>query len=890
MKRSVIVIIVFLSIVCCDNKNVKFCKLSNEGYPSEREEYHKLRYPNPTESQKKISEKQWKEMIANSSFKDADISGWDELGPSNAGGRVRAVAIHPNNNDIIVIGAVSGGIYRTTNRGENWTKVTNDPETPHVTFIEYDNFNFATLYACTGEVIGSTNSLLFGEGILKSTDGGLSWFSIGTWNDLNGNTIQAPPYISKIISHPNDQDRLFSCGTEPNFFRGSLFESLDAGQTWNEIYRSPFINDFSIMDIEIDWTTDNIFLGSSEHAFVSINDGFTFTTLTQSQNATPPGSILLPNSQCNNRRCELAICEDNPSTIYLQWYIDQCDTNSDNQTEECTSIYKSIDSGQSWILQSLNCGPDNINTRLNHPLGGQGNYDNALWVHPGDCDQLLIGGVYLWGSDDSAINMEIVDLDQSDDSHADYHILVSENGFCESSSLPRRIYIGNDGGIYYATVVGQFTGAGTVCRDVGDNDDVTLSKAFSSDLPITQFYGIAANLDGSVILGGTQDNGSHQRSINSFGLPNWSMVTTNDGGNCAIDTDGYPRYTSSQFMRLYRRLNASGDWCNLLRLDGLAVDHPNQSNCSGVPFTSISDNPLFIPPMFLDDNDDIFVAGERLWYSENNGDSWIQGSPLLPNATLQERLSTIDVENNSIILGSDSGKLFLSQIGPSTQSTDWSDISPITTSALVTDAKISNLNSNRMIVSYSSYSNSNLFITNDSGANWTSISPLTQEPILSVVFHPDNDNWIYIGTINGILASEDGGKSWSLMSQYVNNEGPVFVAIDDLVWQGDGSVYNEYYLIAGTHGRGIWKSEDPILNRLYVDKNYDGIEVGTFDQPYSTFINALERAGDNSEIIFLSSGNHEEIPASAASVIADKRITITLDNNGSDSPLPVVIK
>ena len=65
---------------------------------------------------------------------------------------------------------------------------------------------------------------------------------------------------------------------------------------------------------------------------------------------------------------------------------------------------------------------------------------------------------------------------------------------------------------------------------------------------------------------------------------------------------------------------------------------------------------------------------------------------------------------------------------------------------------------------------------------------------------------------------------------------------------------------------------------------------GTIARPYNTFQEALVAAGHGSEIIFKSSGDHEEIPASAAAVIADKRITITLDNNGSGTPLPVVIK
>ena len=114
--------------------------------------------------------------------------------------------------------------------------------------------------------------------------------------------------------------------------------------------------------------------------------------------------------------------------------------------------------------------------------------------------------------------------------------------------------------------------------------------------------------------------------------------------------------------------------------------------------------------------------------------------------------------------------------------------------------------------------------------------------------------------------------------------------MSELFWQGDGSTSTPFYLCAATHGRGIWRSNFPILSGVYVDKNHTGLENGTIARPYNTFQEALVAAGHGSEIIFKSSGDHEEIPASAAAVIADKRITITLENNGTSSPLPVVIK
>ena len=113
---------------------------------------------------------------------------------------------------------------------------------------------------------------------------------------------------------------------------------------------------------------------------------------------------------------------------------------------------------------------------------------------------------------------------------------------------------------------------------------------------------------------------------------------------------------------------------------------------------------------------------------------------------------------------------------------------------------------------------------------------------------------------------------------------------DDVFW-----TVSTYY----SSGSSNWRSRIAAFTvappgPLYVDKNFPcniGILCnGTQSFPYNTFQEALDEAEQCSEIIFLSSGDHEEIPASAAAMIADKRITITLDNNGSGTPLPVVIK
>ena len=50
--------------------------------------------------------------------------GWSEMGPNNVGGRTRALAFHPDNEDILYAGGVSGGLWRSVDQANTWEQVT----------------------------------------------------------------------------------------------------------------------------------------------------------------------------------------------------------------------------------------------------------------------------------------------------------------------------------------------------------------------------------------------------------------------------------------------------------------------------------------------------------------------------------------------------------------------------------------------------------------------------------------------------------------------------------------------------------------------------------------------------------------------------------------------
>lgn len=111
---------------------------------------------------------------------DAADNSWVERGPTNVGGRTRAILFDPNDttNETVFAGGVSGGLWKNTNisnANSTWTRV-NIPENLAISCITVDPNNSTTFYVGTGEsyVGGDVN----GDGVWKSTDGGATWVNV----------------------------------------------------------------------------------------------------------------------------------------------------------------------------------------------------------------------------------------------------------------------------------------------------------------------------------------------------------------------------------------------------------------------------------------------------------------------------------------------------------------------------------------------------------------------------------------------------------------------------------------------------------------------------------------------------------------------------------------
>ena len=685
---------------------------------------------------------------------------WEWLGPGNIGGRVKDILINPYNRNEFWIASPGGGIWHSTNRGLVWAPVDDFLPILNVVSLAIDPLNPQNLYAGTGEYeyLGgygkypANGRIIPGAGIFKSTDGGASWFQLA-----NTKTSDFY-YVSRLAHFPASTNRLLAATA-----RG-LFRTSDGGVSWTKILSPDFSE--AVRDVKINPANPSrILVGTITDVYLSIDGGVTW------DRQTTGGRGKMPPSP---GRCELAIAPTNTNVMYVSVAL----------SAGGDQLWQTRDGGASWVLRRSY-------------FTGVNSYTNALWVSPTDPDFIATGGTgFLARSTDGGGSFTIVSdwggyhtgrTTPGFSAHGDFHVIVSDPAY--DGSTNKIVFVGNDGGIQRTsdiTTVSLYNGWTNLANNLG----------------ITQFYGGAASPDGSKIVGGTQDlyNVNYYSTKPSWaaqwGIQGWWNATTGDGGYAAIDyTNSSYIYAESQNFGFDRSTDGGRTY---------------EQARNGLADAGDGARALFIAPFVMDPNNPtvLVAGGTNIWRTTDRAENW---DSIRPPAPGNPKCSAIEIykANSAVIwVGYDNG---LVSYTTNTGST-WTDVGKPGGSRFVTDIAINPTPTAyaEVIVTTGGNTNDNVWLSSDNGASWvlrTGVAPdnLPAIQVNTIRYHPLQPDRIYVGTDLGVFASEDKGVHWTVVPQSKDNEGPANTPVEELFWQGTT------YLIAATHGRGMFRSNPLIV-------------------------------------------------------------------------------
>ena len=174
---------------------------------------------------------------------------WRSIGPANMGGRVADIEGVPGDPNIVYVATGSGGLWKTTNAGTTWKPVFEREGTISIGDIALAPGNPDVVWVGTGES-NVRNSVSFGDGVYKSTDGGKTWKNTG---------LKETEHISAIAINPQNPDMVYVAALGhafgPNDERG-VFMTTDGGKTWTKTLYID--NQHGASDLEIDPGNPNI--------------------------------------------------------------------------------------------------------------------------------------------------------------------------------------------------------------------------------------------------------------------------------------------------------------------------------------------------------------------------------------------------------------------------------------------------------------------------------------------------------------------------------------------------------------------------------------------------------------------------------------------------------
>ncbi len=733
-------------------------------------------------------------------FKHAPFGPWRFAGPSNIGGRISDVAFAPSDPATVFAASATGGLFKSTDRGQSWTPVFDRQALLTIGDVAVDPTNPRLVYVGTGEANGGHNNFA-GGGVFKTEDGGISWQFLG---------LQATTSIGRIVIDPEDPGRVFVAAVgsyfAPNPERG-LYRSRDGGATWEQVL---FVNDSTgVIDVvqrpddpdvlvaatwqRVRRVTGSFLYGQDSGLWRSRDGGDTWERLGPANGLPDPEAHRDPaTGRVRIGRIGLALCRDHPDVMYALY----------NDGSTYLGLFRTDDGGDTW----RDVDPDRDVFNGTGKDGSFSWYFGQVRVHPEDPDRVYVMDVSLMQSTDGGATWTI-----KSGTHVDHHALAF------APDDPDYIIEGNDGGAAISTDGGNFW-------------------VPAGDLPVTQFYEINFDPNNPARLyGGAQDNGTvRTRTGDTAG---WEQIFGGDGFYVHVDpTDPNLVYAESQLGNLVRcQLFAPPFFCLPLVFGG--IDLSEKTNW---------DTPVVLDPH---DNRVLYYGTIRLYRSLDQGDNWTAISDDLTKNLGYALLGTVTTiavaptNENVIYAGTDDGNVWVSD----DYGSSWRDITGTLPLRWVTRVVVDPRDERTAYVTFSGLRwrspTPHVFRTTDMGQTWEDLSAnLPDAPVNAFAVDPHFPDTLYLGSDLGGFVSTDAGASWAPLG-----EGLPAIVVSDLKIDPTNRI-----LMAGTYGRGIYTldlngivtalEEAPVPGERFVlSPNYPDPFSGSTVLPYTLDVPGVVR-------------------------------------------------
>jgi hypothetical protein len=310
---------------------------------------------------------------------------------------------------------------------------------------------------------------------------------------------------------------------------------------------------------------------------------------------------------------------------------------------------------------------------------------------------------------------------------------------------------------------------------------------------VTQYYAIATHpSDGDYVLGGTQDNGSHK--LTSYGIGTGTSISGGDGGYCHI-LQTYPSYQVSSYV-----------YNNYFLSSGSFFWYQTSSNAN---------TGRFINPSDVDDaNELLFSAGDANILEVRSGVKSTSLSRSTYNLGFNgNELTALKVSPNNtdvLYVGDDAGNIYKITNRASTPTkASWGG--NVGANGYISSIDVWESNSSdddSILITLSNYGLNSVYITSNgtsSTPTWIDIddnSTLQDMPVRWGVFSRESNNKLFIATDLGVLGTNNingNSTAWTM----INNDQLPYVRVDMMEYDADDN------LVIGTHGRGIWETQQP---------------------------------------------------------------------------------